>query len=74
MSCTLCWKPVAKHSYHISEIQLRNILDKKYGYPAKLNYGDISYLTALDDAGVNGANELINAIEKHDEIEIFLEC
>lgn len=74
MSCTLYWKPVAQDDNRVGEIQLRNILEKKYGYPQKLDCCDLPYLLALKDAEVEGVEELIEAIEKYDEIEIFLKC
>ncbi len=74
MSCTLHWKPIIKDSESISEIHLREILDKKYGYPHHLSYIDIDYIQALVDAGIDGAQDLLDAIRKHDDILIFLEC
>lgn len=74
MTCSLCWKPVSTERDYISSYQLRDILEKKYGYPSNLDHSDISYLEALEDAGVDGADELIEAIRKHDVIQIFKEC
>ena len=74
MSCTLYWKPVSKKEYQVGDFQLRDILEKRYGYPSNLNYSDIPYLEALVDAQVEGADELIEAIRKHDKIEIYKEC
>lgn len=74
MGCSLYWKPVSKENNFVGDIQLRNILEKRYNYPSILDTGDIGYLNALVDAGVEGANDLIEAIEKHNEIQIDLEC
>lgn len=74
MTCSLHWKPVVNDSEQAGDIQLREILDKKYGYPSTLDHSDIGYLEALIDADVKGADELVEAIRKHDQIQIFLEC
>lgn len=74
MSCSLYWKPVVTESKRVGDIQLRDILKKKINLPKKLDYSDVGYLTALDDAGVKGAADLIEAITKHDVIEVYLEC
>lgn len=74
MGCSLYWRPIPKKQYRVGEYQLRDILEKRYGYPSELDCSDVTYLKALDDAGVEGADELVEAIEKHGEIEIFKEC
>lgn len=74
MSCTLCYRPVINDSISISSIKLRDILDRKFGYPKKLSFSHIEYLEALSDSNVEGADELIDAIRKYECIEVFLEC
>lgn len=74
MSCALVWKPIYKKSYRVGDIKLREIIDKKYGYPCTLDASDIHYLEALQDADVDGAEDLIEAIIKHEEIRLELEC
>lgn len=74
MGCSLYWKLVSKKEYRVGDYQLRDILEKKFGYPQNLDYSDIHYLEALVDAQVEGADELIEAIRKYDKIEIYKEC
>jgi hypothetical protein len=74
MGCSLRWKPRSKKDYGCGSYQLRDILENKYGYPSNLDYSDLTYLESLQDAGVEGAEDLIEAIRKHDEIEIYKEC
>jgi hypothetical protein len=74
MSCKLYWKPVLTESYRVGDINLREILNKKYNLPAELDYSDIAYLQALNDAGIEGAKDLADSIYKFNRIQIFLEC
>lgn len=74
MSCSLYYRPIHKKSYRIGDYQLRDILEKRFGYPRVLRCDDIPYLEALSDAMVEGAAELVEAILKYDEIEIYKEC
>lgn len=74
MSCALVWKPVSKKTNRAGDIQLREIIGNKYGYPCVLTQGALTYLGALMDAGVEGAEILFDAVEKYDEIDVDLEC
>ena len=74
MGCTLTWEIIPKKTNYVSGFQLRNILESKFGYPHILDGSHVSYLEALKDAGIEEAQELIDAIEKHDEIRIDKEC
>lgn len=73
MSQDLYYRPISKKSISVGDFQLRNIIEKKFGYRAVISYISIPYLEALQDAGIEGADELIEAIRKHDEIEIYIE-
>jgi len=74
MSCSLIWSPVNKTKNRAGDHTLRDILEKKFGFPRVLDESYIIYLDALDDAGIEGAEDLIIAIRKHEEIQIDIEC
>jgi hypothetical protein len=74
MTCSLYWKPESIESNRVGGIALREILEKKYGYPYTLSYGHLDYLEALRDANVDGAEDLIEAIRQYGEIKIFKVC
>lgn len=73
MTSSLHWKPLIKDSQRIGDMRLKDILDKKFGYPWILDATDIPYLEGLYDAGTTDAIELINAINIHGKITISLE-
>lgn len=73
MSSNLYWKPVMKESNDLPD-ELKYALQKRYeGYieGTILEYDDISYLEGLRDAGVKGAQDLIEAIKQHDLVRIW---
>lgn len=72
MSSTLYWRPISKETNSLST-GLKYALQKKYGSSAKaaMSYDDIPYLEGLVHGGVEDAQELINAIEQHEEIEVW---
>lgn len=74
MSCALVWQPVSKKSRRAGDSKLRDILDKKFGYPKTLNSSHFEYMQALVDAEIDGAKTLVSAISKYGEITIDLEC
>jgi len=74
MTCTLYWKPVSKEHDYVNDHVLRDILEKKFGFPAQLNHTHIEYLSGLRDAGREQAFGLIDAIHEHGVIEINKEC
>ena len=75
MSANLCWKPADK-DYKTLPDALKFILRDKQGLTSEKDlYGRerLGYLRGLVDAGVEGAQELIDAIVKHEHVEIWLE-
>lgn len=73
MSMGLYWKPEKNNDKRLPD-DLKRALQKRYDTPLLdhcLDDSDLSYLEGLRDAGVKGAQELINAIEKHGRIEIY---
>lgn len=55
--------------------QIKYIFQGKYGSPIKktLSESDCDYLNGLKDAGVDGAETLIELIDKFGEVEIMEE-
>lgn len=72
MSTNLMWKPVVKDQNYIGS-EIRDLIIKKYGYKSKLSYQDLEYLKGLRDAGKEEASDLIDAINEHEEIEVWEE-
>lgn len=71
MSSNLIWEPVDRKTHDLpSELKfaLRNRYDGHVD--AIMGDNDISYLSGLKDAGVKGADKLIEAIEKYGEIAV----
>jgi len=69
MSSNLVWEPVIHQQNDLPD-ELKFALRKGYGAQVDVLMGsrDIPYLKGLNDGGVKGAKELIEAIEKHGEI------
>jgi hypothetical protein len=73
MSCSLYWRPVGDGT-QVGDTQLRNAVERRFGHRARLDDSALEFLRGLEAAGVEGADDLIAAIERHDEIEIYQEC
>jgi hypothetical protein len=76
MTTNLYWRPKAtKKNNAGQDSELKWALQKRYGCPINkiIGVSMIDYLQGLADGHVSGAQELIDAIEKHDEIELFEE-
>ena len=75
MSASLCWRPTPKVKMHAS-VTLRNALQKSQKADSSVrsfSYNDIEYFRGLADAGVTDADKIIEAIEEHDSVEIWVE-
>lgn len=75
MSANLMWEPAKRKAQSLPD-GLKFVLRDKYGWDGNRKIygpGQLSYLRGLADAGVEGAEELIAAIEKHEEVELWLE-
>ena len=77
MSATLKWEPAIRKAHSLPDA-LKFILRDSCGVSgseSKQMWGreKIPYLTGLVHAKIEGAEELIQAIEKHDEIDLWLE-
>jgi hypothetical protein len=76
MSSTLYWRPRLKAAKSLPDhlkIVLRNSNTFAGGLNVTLDRENIGYLSGLRDAGVEGADKLIEAIEKHGEVELVEE-
>lgn len=76
MSSNLYWEPAERKKHSAGEdCALKWALQKKYGYPVSktMDYQSIPYLEGLRDGGIKGVQEIIDAIEKYEKIEIFEE-
>lgn len=73
MSSTLCWTPTKRDKEFLSD-ELKFVLRKKNGDVTIdsmiLSDCDMPYLEGLKDAGISGIDELIEAIEKHDQVTL----
>ena len=83
MSTRLYWRPVPKDPppYDVPA-DVENALRRRYWEtdfstpryePVDLDKSDVSWLEGLRDAGLRGANELIDAIRKHGTIRLTWE-
>jgi len=73
MSCSLYWRPVGGGN-QVGGSQLREAIREEFGSDTRLDMGALPFLRGLAAAGMEGARQLIAAIEKHDVIETYLEC
>lgn len=72
MSASLLWSPVSDGK--TLPDALRFALEKRHPqWSGELEYGarDLPYLQGLRDAGVDGAQDLIDIIEKHDQVRLW---
>ncbi len=73
MSATLYWRPVSVGRQTLDD-QLRFILQlEQTRGRVRFTRTNIEYLRGLADAKVKDAQTVIDAIEKHNEIELWLE-
>lgn len=76
MSYSLYWRPISTKKNNAGKDQaLKWAMQKKFGSPINRTIGEsnIEYLQGLKDAGVDGASDLIDAVEKCGSIELFEE-
>ena len=71
MSSNLTWKPVHQDEQTLSD-ELKHALSKRHrdGIDIRMGRTSIAYLRGLSDAGIKDADKLIEAIERHEEIEV----
>ena len=76
MSTNLYWEPKDRKKHNAGkDSALKWALQKRFGYPITKTFNeyDCSYLQCLADAGIDGAQDLIDSIEKYETIEVFEE-
>jgi hypothetical protein len=82
MSASMLWRPVnPKPDGEYVEDAFRQAIAKRlWGgdassstQPHELDASDLPYLNGLRDGGVKGAQVIIDAIQKHGSIEIWIE-
>lgn len=76
MSTSIRWQPTGsgkglKSNY---SFPLKDALREEYGHGAKtLDSDDLPFLRGLRAAKIDGANELIELVEKHESIDVWEE-
>lgn len=79
MSSTLMWRPVVPVEGYSLPYELKKTLSRKLwdtdgstgGGEATMTENDIPYLEGLRDAGVKGAEKLIEILRKHGAIVLW---
>ena len=79
MSTNLCWRTIDPENHWMPK-ELKHKISRKYwehdgslgGEPILIDMSDYKYFEGLRDAGVDGAEDILNALEIHGEIEISL--
>jgi len=74
VSCSLYWRPVSKTHLGGFRRTVRDEMIECYGSGAIIDENALEFLRGLAAAKLDGAKELIDAIEQHGEIQIFQEC
>ncbi len=76
MSLNLYWRPLAKGQHDLPDA-LKFILRERFGngvsFRRVFSATDFDYLRGLTDAKVVGAQDLIEAIERWDQVEVWTE-
>jgi hypothetical protein len=74
MSANLCWAPARRLPNYLP-YELKVILQAKHGLDGRSIYTheQTYYLQGLADAGIDGAQELIHAIDQYGQVEVWLE-
>lgn len=80
MSTSLYWRRVSPMEGDLSIDLKKAIAHRFWGHDGTLagdhhivDRGSIDYLSGLADAGVDGAEELINLIRQHGQIDLWVE-
>lgn len=69
MSSDLCWAPANRNMKDLSDA-IKFVLRKRFSGHVEgvLSKGDLPYLEGLRDAGIDGAEQLMEAILKYDDV------
>ena len=73
MSANLMWEPAKRKSESLPDA-LKFVLRDKLGVEGRVRFGheQLAYLRGLRDAGIEGAQELIDIIDKYEEVDLWL--
>lgn len=75
MSANLMWEPANRKAHSLPDA-LKFVLRDKMGISGErtpMGRDQLNYLSGLRDAGVDGAQTLIEAIDKYEVVEVWLE-
>jgi hypothetical protein len=73
MSTTLVWKPCTK-GRPLPDSLKRVLAGTRYSQDCELTPNDSLFIQGLQAAGVDGAAEVLEALEKHGTIFLVYEC
>ncbi len=70
MSQSLYWEPANRRKKQVGGMDLREVFRDR---PRLLGEGSRSFLEGLSAAKVEGAQELLDALDKHEAIQLYIE-
>ena len=71
MSVSIYCRPVVNDWHYLaSSNHLHSIIEKQYGFPCKLDDSCLGFLNGLVACGFEVAQDMINMISVHGEIEV----
>lgn len=74
MSCALVYRPVQTEK-SVGDSALREALREEFGdFPFRLTRNDLAFARGLRAAKVDGADDLIQLIERYGELEMDIRC
>ncbi len=71
MSQNLYWRPIESGRV-VGGITIRDIIVTHFGHSCVLNYYDLDFLRGLVAGNVEGASDLIELINQHEQIELYV--
>jgi hypothetical protein len=73
VSCQLYWRPLG-NGKSVGDSQLRDAIDEEFGPQPTIGQEALPFLRGLVAAKIDGASELIQAINRHGAIALYKEC
>ena len=73
MGCQLYWRPIGEGE-SVGGSVLRDAVREEFGDEPTLDRGALPFLRGLVAAKVDGAKDLVAAIEQHDCVQLYLCC
>jgi len=75
MSVGIYCRPVKNDGIHVSSSSsLYSIIDREFGIPCKLSESSVPFFRGVVACGNSDAQEIVDAIIEHGEIELFTRC